>query len=842
MPAYHLPSINKISEALGGDVTNGQVLAPGPGHSAKDRSLSVKLDSNAPNGFVVHSFAGDDPIACRDYVRSKIGLSGFKPRKKANGGAKPFSPTIAKHVYRLADGAPYLQVHRLADKSGFPQYHWDSEKWINGKPKGPKVPYMLPQLLAAAPATPIYIVEGEKDVDNLAKIGFVATCNSEGADNGNGNKWTSDLNKHFKDRHVYIIPDNDAQGRKHAEHVARNLDPVAKSVRIVELPGLPLKGDVSNWLESDSAGVKLARLAAAAPLWEPTPAPEPPKEEAEATNVDMEITRLAGLSALEYEQQRKAAADKLGFRASMLDKLVAAERAKLNPDGHDGKQGHAISFPEPEPWPDPVDGAKLLDEIAAAIRRHVVMFDHFRDLCSLWVVHCFLIYLFLVSPRLGIRSPTKQCGKTTLLDVLSRLVPRPLPTANVTSAAIFRVIEAYRPTLLIDEADTFLYNNDDLRGILNGNRKGSTVLRTVGDDHEPRAFAIFAACAIALIGSLPDTLHDRAITIDLLRRRPNETIEPFRPDRADYLDALARKAARWAQDRADRIAERDPKMPPGVINRAADNLRPLLAIADEAGGEWPERARKAAEMSRSAEGDEASRLELLLGDVRDIRDEKNVEQIPSSDLVQALVDLVGRPWAEMGKSRKPLTQAKLARMLTGPGFKIAPKQILVLHKGGVTGQEIQKQVRGYVFADFEDAFDRYVPPKGGSKCQSVTNAANTATSEVSKVSQPEDLVTLSKCEKSNHDGLCDTVTLSQGGGGENAHTQPSNGGDPGLPRRDLVRLANSYKERGDAQRNGGIEVDQEELDAGLRQVLTEMVLPEFVEVEFQKVIRLVFAA
>ena len=132
MPAYHLPSINKISEALGGDVTNGQVLAPGPGHSAKDRSLSVKLDSNAPDGFVVHSFAGDNPIACRDHVRRKLGLPEFEPKTK--GGARPFSPTVAEYVYRLADGTPYLQVHRLADKSGFPQYHWDGEKWISGKP------------------------------------------------------------------------------------------------------------------------------------------------------------------------------------------------------------------------------------------------------------------------------------------------------------------------------------------------------------------------------------------------------------------------------------------------------------------------------------------------------------------------------------------------------------------------------------------------------------------------------------------------------------------------------------------------------------------------------------
>jgi hypothetical protein len=264
--------LRAIARAVGGEISGRQVLAPGPGHSPRDRSLSIKIEPTAPGGLLVHSFAGDDPIVCRDYVRRKLGLPEFEPKKakKVNGGAKPFLPTIAKYVYRQADKTPYLQVHRLADKSGFPQYHWDGEKWISGKPKGAKIPYMLPQLIAAPPATPIYIVEGEKDVDNLAKLGFVATCNSEGADNGNGNKWTPDLNQYFKDRDIYILPDNDEQGRKHAQHVARNLDPVAKSVRIVELPGLPPKGDVSNWLESDSAGVKLAKLAAAAPLWEPS--------------------------------------------------------------------------------------------------------------------------------------------------------------------------------------------------------------------------------------------------------------------------------------------------------------------------------------------------------------------------------------------------------------------------------------------------------------------------------------------------------------------------------------------------------------------------------------------
>src|SRR5262249_17643995 len=178
------------------------------------------------------------------------------------------------------------------------------------------------------------------------------------------------------------------------------------------------------------------------------------------------------------------------------------------------------------------------------------------------------------------------------------------------------------------------YHNDELRGVLNGNRKGSTVLRTVGDDHEPRAFATYSACAVALIGALPDTLHDRSVTVDLKRRLPSEKAEPFRPDRADQLDVLARKAARWAQDQAARVADANPAMPDGIINRAADNLRPLLAIADAAGGEWPQRARKAAEASRSADGDDASRLELLLGDIHDVFKET---EMSSADLVKRLV-------------------------------------------------------------------------------------------------------------------------------------------------------------------------------------------------------------
>ena len=422
------------------------------------------------------------------------------------------------------------------------------------------------------------------------------------------------------------------------------------------------------------------------------------KEVAEETSDDAEIERLAELNAFQYDRERKDAAERLGIRATILDKLVRAER----PDDDDAKQGRAISFPETEAWPEPVNGAALLDSIAEAIRSYVVLSDHSRDAAALWVVHSYLIDCFLVSPRLAICSPTKQCGKTTLLDVLGRLVLKPLPTANVTASAIFRVVEAYRPALLVDEADTFLRENDELRGIINsGHRHGGSVLRAVGEDYEPRAFSTYSPCAIALIGKLPDTLHDRSVIVHLKRRLPSETIAPFRADRVGQLDVLARQAARWCRDHADEVASVDPAMPAGIYNREADNWRPLLAIAYAAGGDWPKRARDALEAAHTADDDE-SRLSMLLADIKTEFAARNTDQLPSASLVAALVEIEGRPWAEY-REGKPLTQNQLARALKPIG--IGPENI----------REGDKVPKGYFLARFDDAFARYLAPEGAFK-------------------------------------------------------------------------------------------------------------------------------
>ena len=210
------------------------------------------------------------------------------------------------------------------------------------------------------------------------------------------------------------------------------------------------------------------------------------------------IARLAELDPLEYDKQRPNAARALGVSLGALDRAVKEQRARRS----DTKgQGRALELPSIEPWDLPVNGAELLDELCKAIGEHVVLPEGGTEAMALWALHTHVFDCFNHSPRLAITSPEKGCGKTTALDVLRELVARPLSTSNVTASAVFRTVEIARPTLLIDEADTFLTENEALRGILNsGHRKGAAIIRTVGDDHEPRQFSTWSPAAIAMIG------------------------------------------------------------------------------------------------------------------------------------------------------------------------------------------------------------------------------------------------------------------------------------------------------------------------------------------------------
>ena len=263
----------------------------------------------------------------------------------------------------------------------------------------------------------------------------------------------------------------------------------------------------------------------------------------------------------------------------------------------------------------------------------------------LWALHTYVFRAFLVSPKLHIKSPEKQCGKTLLLDVLEKLTPRSIRTENLSTAVLFRLIDAQTPTLLVDEADTFLNQNDELIGIINsGHREGGCVLRCEGDQNEIKKFKTFGPLALAGIGTLPGTIEDRSISIPMSRKRVSDQVSNFRSDRADDLDILARKAARWAADNYDNLSH-DPEMPAALFNRVADNWRPLFAIADCAGGEWPKRARKVAVEISAAKEDESIRIKLI-GDIRELFMGRGVDWMTLAEICQGLTAIEDGPWRE----------------------------------------------------------------------------------------------------------------------------------------------------------------------------------------------------
>ena len=362
-------------------------------------------------------------------------------------------------------------------------------------------------------------------------------------------------------------------------------------------------------------------------------------------------------------------------------------------------QGRDVQLEDPEPWAEPVNGVLLLDAIANTFMRYLALPAHASTAMALWVLHVYAFAAWFTSPFLAITSPVKRCGKTVLLIVLGSLAPRRLFASNVTPAVLFRTIEKYTPTLLIDEADTFVRDNDELRGVLNsGHTKTTAVtIRAVGDDHEPRVFSTWCAKAIALIGKLPGTLDDRSIEIRMRRRTAAESVARLRQDRIDAECAdLRRHAARWAADHLDALRNADPEVPSSLHDRAADCWRALVAIADVAGGTWPVRAREAAiALSGAPAEDDASTL--LLTDIRAIfTAEDEPEVLASSTLVERLLDLDDRPWKEWSKGR-PLSAAKVARMLAG--YQIFPAGTIRIGA---------KTAKGYRRDAFVEAWQRYL--------------------------------------------------------------------------------------------------------------------------------------
>lgn len=427
---------------------------------------------------------------------------------------------------------------------------------------------------------------------------------------------------------------------------------------------------------------------------------------------------------------------------------------------------------EPEMWPEPVNGVELLDEINDILERYLVLpNEESRLAISLWIVFSYCYDYFEISPMLAINSPTKRCGKTTLLYVLQSLVNEPTPMSNISPAATFRIIEALHPTMLIDECETFINDrNNELRGVLNSGhtKQMAFCVRCVGEDHEPTQFSTWCPKVFALIGKLPDTLIDRSIRILIERRLKVEHVDKFRQKQFKSNSKIQKKIKRWVNDNIESLSTAALKVevPSLQSDRDEDNWEPLITIADAVGGSYPELSRQAAiELCKRSDDEDNVNIDLLI-DIKEYFTDNKTDRITTKALIEYLCKLDHRPWRDW-KNGKVITPAGVGRLLRPFGIK---------SKNGRFGGQ---QHKGYFLDDLKLAFERYTFPQGGvlpaKNGIKVTSPELLGNSVNLKVTDPLE-VTFRKSVESidiiEENGICCTVTSNSGGEGQEKKCEP----------------------------------------------------------------------
>jgi Protein of unknown function (DUF3631) len=365
-----------------------------------------------------------------------------------------------------------------------------------------------------------------------------------------------------------------------------------------------------------------------------------------------------------------------------------------------------------------IELADLLDAICAFVRRHVIFSCSTQPIAiALWIVHTWILDAFDCTPYLDIQSPEKRCGKTKLLDCLELLVAKPWRAVSPSEAVLYRKIERDQPALLLDEVDTIFSGNkneykEPLRALLNaGFERKAKVPRCVGQgsNYQVQEFAVFCAKAFAGIGRLPETISDRCIPIRLIRRSREEKIERFRKRDVEIATASIRESlTSWTQQnrQAEKLRAARPEIPAELDDRQADICEPLLAIAELAGGHWPERARTALVALCSEREENESVGVKLLSAIRGAFEAEGTDRLATTRLLEALVnEETDAPWAgwwehdlKNGNTRGPAQ--KLARLLK-------PYQI----QARVIRLRDNSTPRGYLREDFAEAWERYCPSK-----------------------------------------------------------------------------------------------------------------------------------
>jgi hypothetical protein len=365
----------------------------------------------------------------------------------------------------------------------------------------------------------------------------------------------------------------------------------------------------------------------------------------------------------------------------------------------------------------------LLDALVVFVRRFVVLSVDQTAAIALWVFHTYTVDVCDCTPYLSVTSALARSGKSRLLEVLELLVREPMQTANISDAALFRSIQTLHPTLLFDEIDAIFgpkaRDREDLRGMLNAGYRRGAVARRMGGANKTQleAFEVYCAKCFAGIGELPTTIRDRTIRIRLERRiRDQEPIERFRrrdvgPEAEHLRDALGSLSDRHASQ----LTHATPDLPDELDDRAQDVWEPLLAIADLAGAEWPERARAAAaSLSSDAEREDDTAGVQLLRDIHTVFASRRADAFKTGDLIDELAEIQESPWGDWYGKR--ITPQALGKLLKPYRIRTMPVWI-----DGAT-------VRGYKADQFTEAWLRVLGVRGvrGVRSGSSTDAAPNA--------------------------------------------------------------------------------------------------------------------
>jgi Protein of unknown function (DUF3631) len=346
-----------------------------------------------------------------------------------------------------------------------------------------------------------------------------------------------------------------------------------------------------------------------------------------------------------------------------------------------------------EPWGEKVDTAELLAAIENKFRRYVVVSDAVAAATVLWAAFTHVIEIAVHAPKLVFTFPERDAGKSTALHVLRRMVQRPYMAIEATGAAIYRIVDRMRPTLLLDEADTLFQRSTVLAHIINESwTNGGQKVPRVGPGGEVIEFDPYGTQAIAMKGlNMPGTTLSRCIICTIWPKLPSEAAQDFDECDDEEFTIIRRKLARWSVDNA--IALRSAAPESGFNNRTRKNWKVLLAIADLAGHEWPERARIAA-LELEMDRDEPSEGVRLFTAIRDLIGAR--AEITSVDMCRALAADLSSEWLNY-RRKGPISQAQLAALLRPYGIRP-----VILHPT----KRADLTRHGYRASQFQNAFAR----------------------------------------------------------------------------------------------------------------------------------------